>query len=119
MNVCFEPVDAGAVLTALEIVVHSDLFPHAVIELRRKGTAQRIGGEVTEAAVGPVHILQDAFAVGRNLNAEILPVQIIPGFLQLFKRNTSAEESLFELVADQDVDRIGELIGSGADETAL
>lgn len=52
---------------------------HAQQHLRAVGAAKGVGGEIADAAAGPVGILQAALGIIGDVNAQILLVEPVPG----------------------------------------
>ena len=75
-----EPVTQGLKLAAGEGGFEVAEFLCSLIEeLGGEDVAEGIGGEVAEAAEGPVDVLEDAFAVGGGDDAEVLAHFFVPG----------------------------------------
>ena len=92
---------------------------HGVEQLGAVGSAEGVGREVAEVAARPVHVLQAAQRVGGHVEAEVALVALVPQAGDVGRAGLAAHEQLLDLVADDDVERVGELVGLGADEARL
>ena len=92
--------------------------PHGLVELTGNDRSQGVRGKVAEVADGPVNVLQAAFHIIRRTNVQALLKIGIPGFRQVGHGQRAFEHFLFQVVAQHDVHRIGQLIRIHADAAA-
>ena len=111
--------DGGKVAACAHVVEVHSLGDHGRLELGAKGAAQRVGGEVAKVAARPVGVLQRAVGVVGNVQAQVLLVLLGPKPRHVPGRCLAAKEQLLNLVAHQDVQRIGQLVGVAANEAGL
>ena len=96
--------------------VDVQVFLHAVIIHGIVHIPDGIGLEVAEA-VGPVDVLQDAFLVTLRADAEVFLIEAVPLLRQfVINGKPSVHQLLLQLVADDDVEGVGELVGFGPDQ---
>src|SRR5256886_14251619 len=91
----------------------STLFPYTTLF-----RSESVGREVAEGAHGPVDVLQAAFDVVGGANPEALPHAGPPRFRQITHRQFRGEQLLLQLVAQHDVQRVGELVRVDPDQSA-
>ena len=94
--------------------VHGALHP--LQHLGAVSAAQGIGGEISDGPAGPVAVLQDAAPVIRHLQAKVIPHLLPPEGGQLRRVQAILDQKLFQLIAEQDMQAVGELIRLRADE---
>jgi hypothetical protein len=115
-----QPAEQRAEVAAADRLQQArDLGLRRAEQLRRQHGAQRVAREVAEGAAGPVDVLQAAQpVVGRN-DAEEIPHPLVPGARQVAHGEVARDQRAFEAVAQDDVQRVGRLVGLDADEAAL
>ena len=88
--------------------------------LRGVHRAQRIAGKVAEHAVRPVHVLQRAvLVVAARVHAEQLHHLRVPQRRHVLGLDLAFDQRALDLVAQDDVRRVGHLVGIDADEARL
>lgn len=85
-------------------------------ELGGEDGAEGVGGEVADAAAGPVDVLEDAFAIGGGRDGEVFFHAVIPGGGCVVDGEAVFEEFLFHFEAEDDVEIVGNFVGFDADE---
>mmetsp|Transcript_5661 Transcript_5661/g.17164 ORF Transcript_5661/g.17164 Transcript_5661/m.17164 type:complete len:353 (-) Transcript_5661:511-1569(-) len=96
-----------------------DALLRVLEELARVHGAQGVRREVAESQAAPVDVLQDALLVARDVDPEVLLVELPPLVWKVVDGDRPVEEPLLELEPDDDVERIRELIGVHADQALL
>lgn len=91
------------------------VFHRCFEELGGVDVAEGVGGEVAEAAHGPVDVLQAAFGVGFWTEAEELFELVIPGGGDVGDLEFAGEEGAFEFEAEEDVEVVGGFVGLNTD----
>src|SRR6516165_12764871 len=120
MHVSPQPPEKTREFTTCQLLIEpGELRAQALVELSRDDGAERIGGEVAEGADRPVNVLQAALEVIRGANAEALLHAGIPGFPQVAHRELTGKQLFLQLVAQHDVERVGELVRVDPDQPAL
>ena len=113
-----EPVADGQQVALRRQTEHIQLFLHCMQDLRAVSTAERIGREIAVASA-PMHVLKAAAGVVRHVNAEIFLIFRVPERGDLVHGDLAVDERLFQLVADQDVQAVGQLVRVAADKARL
>ena len=98
------------------LLARAELGLHRLPQLRGDQAAERVAGEVAEAAGAPVHVLQAAERVGGNLDAEQAAHPLAPRAGQVGDGELAVDQRELELEAQDDVQRIGERVGGDADQ---
>lgn len=86
------------------------LLLHGVFHLCAVGTAQSIGGEVTNGATGPVAVLQAAPGVIRYFNPQVFPVQPVPCTGYVPDGKGSGNQLLFHFITNHHMEAVAKLI---------
>ena len=63
-----------------------------------------------------MHILKGSFSVGRRAHAQVFLVFPVPERRNIFHRDLAREERFLDLIADDDVECVGELVRLSADQ---
>ena len=108
-------LDRGHFATAQVLLARADLGLHRLPQLGRDQAAERVAGEVAEAARAPVHVLQAAERVGGNLDAEQAAHPLAPRAGQIPDGELARDQRELELEAQDDMQRVGERVGRDAD----
>ena len=87
-----------------------DILFHLLQHLYAVGAAQGIAGEVADAAEGPVAVLQGAALVIRHIHAKHFLIQPVPFARDVRHLQVTGNHSLFQLIADHDMQGIGQFI---------
>ena len=120
MDVLTEPGgDGGDVALGDVIGDGADVGFHHMLHLGTVGAAQGVGGEVADGAAGPVAVLEAALGIVGHIHAQVLLVQPVPLGGHVLDLQGAVHELLLHLIADHDVQGIGQLVGLGADEGGL
>ena len=90
-----------------------------VVELRRHDRAQRIRREVAERAHRPVHVLQHALEIVLRLDPRRCSMLEFQASRRLRTARSPVQQLVFQLVAQLDVQRVGEFVRVDADGSAL
>ena len=85
-------------------------------DLNRDRVPERVGREVAVRGARPVHVLEDAARVVGNLDAEQIEHAGVPRLRQLLQRQRALHQPLLELEAEDDVERVGDLVGLDPDQ---
>ena len=101
----------------LGIEVHR--FAQIIDRLCAVGAAEGIAREITEVAHRPVDVLQAAVGVIGYIHAEVLFVLGVPCSGQVGHGQRALHQRLLQLIADHDVQRVGQLVSLGADQAGL
>ena len=64
----------------------------------------------------PVDVLQDAFLVVRDLEAEVLFVELVPPLREVIAGDCPVEQALLQLEADDDMQGVGEFVRIDPDQ---
>ena len=106
-----------AELAGLELRVEvGQLLLDDAPDLDRERVPERVGREVAVRRARPVHVLEHAARVVGHLDAEELPHPRVPRLRQVGERELAGDELLLELEAEDDVQRVGDLVGVDADQ---
>ena len=97
----------------------AQILLHLPEHLNTVSTAQRIGGEIADHAAGPVGILKAAFLVVGNIHAQIFLVQALPFSRYILHFQGTANQPLFDLITDHNMQTIRQLVSLGADQAGL
>ncbi len=117
VDVGLEPLIEAGEVGVLDVLAESgEVFGGGFEELCGEDVAEGVGGEVTDAAAGPVDVLEDAFAVGGGRDAEGGLHFGVPGGGGVLDGELFFEEGLFHFVAEDDVEVVGDFVGFDADE---
>jgi hypothetical protein len=112
-----QPFAQRAELAAGELLFEvAELCTRAVPDLHRDDVSQLIRREVPEEATGPVHVLEHAVRVVRNIHAQGLFHALIPDLRQVADGDGSSQKLSFELEAQDDVKPVGHLVRVAADQ---
>src|SRR6516162_8327503 len=113
------PADKPAKL-ALRDLSHQvrKIAPRGLEQLSGDQRAERIGREIAPIAVVPVYILQTALAVVVGRNPEHVAHRRSPGGRQLRGVEIAVKHRALETVAQDDMSRVGHLVGIDPDESA-
>ena len=108
MNMLFQPSGNPGQIPLCYIGINiPQLLLHAAEHLSAVGTAQCIGGEISDAAAGPVGVLKTSLPVIGNFHTQVLPVQLVPPIRYIRDSKRSGNELFFNLIADHDMEGIG------------
>jgi hypothetical protein len=88
-------------------------------ELGRREGAERVGGEVAERTLRPVHVLQHAVRVRLGDHAEIRVHRLVPALRQFVDAHRAVDEAALQFEAEHDVQVVGHLVGLHANEGRL
>ena len=119
VDFALEPTEEGGGVCFLEgggdgVVLHG-----GAEELRGVEVAEGVGGEVAEAAHGPVNVLQATFGVAGWGHAEEFFEVGIPSGGDVFHFEVAVDELALEGEAEEDVEVVGGFVGFDADEGIL
>ena len=104
---------AGGDLRIEALAVGAQLLP----QLHRDQRAERVGGEVPELADRPVDVLQATVAVvAARIDAQVLHHLFVPDGRDVLGLDLAIDQSAFDLKAQDDVGRVGQLVRINADE---
>ncbi len=116
MHVVAQPADQAGEAAGRELLVEvGHLGPQRLVELCGDEAAERVRGEVSEAALRPVHVLQAALGVVHRAQTEARLEPLAPRAGQVAHRQRTVEDVLLEVEAQHDVDRVGQFVGIDAD----
>ena len=119
MHVLVQPGEESAELAGSNLFLDlRALRVQRIPELRGNEGAERVGREVSERTYRPVDVLQAPFRVTGWTDPQALFHEIVPGLGDAANGELAAEDALLQVVAQHDVQRIGELIGIHADQAA-
>mmetsp|Transcript_6496 Transcript_6496/g.16828 ORF Transcript_6496/g.16828 Transcript_6496/m.16828 type:complete len:320 (+) Transcript_6496:240-1199(+) len=90
-----------------------------LVDLARSHGAQRVRGKVAEGPSAPVHVLQAALRVRGRSVAQVLLHAGVPRLRHLRHLHAPLNERLLDLVANDDVQRVGHLVALRADVARL
>lgn len=117
MDVFVQPFLQRLEIPLLEFSGESaDLFLCRLKELGGEEVSQRIGGEVAEASVAPMHILQAALGVVGGRYSKVFHHQFVPTAWHIGRLQPSYQKISLDLVAQADMQVVGHLVRFGADK---
>ena len=90
---------------------------HGAVELCGIGGAQGIGGEIADRPLRPVNVLQNALPVVFHAQSQILSVFFVPKDARLACGNSVFDDFPFDFIANENVQRIRQLVCLGADKS--
>lgn len=76
----------------------------------------KVTGEIAHIARSPLDILKDALPVIPGCDSQIIGIFLSPHLWQLRHRQRSADQILLHLIAYEDMENIGQLIGIVPDQ---
>src|SRR5262249_12868556 len=115
-----QPAEQPRELAAGKLLIERrKLSAQALVELGGNDGTEGVGGEVAKGADGPVNVLQAPLEVIRRTDSEPLLHAGVPGLREVPYRELSGEQLLLQLIAQHDVQRIGELVRIDTDQPAL
>ncbi len=112
-----KPVQQGREVAHGEAVLQvGEGFQGGVEKLGGVKGAQGVGGEIAEAAEGPMHILEAAQAVIGHFQTHVLLEDLVPGCGDVAHGQIAADDRLLDLEAQHDVQVVGDLVCFHPDE---
>ena len=120
VDVLSQPLTQRPQLAGGELVLEvADVGVRALPQLPGDEVAQGVGGEVPDQPRRPVHVLQHAVGVIVDGDAEVLLKARVPCLGQVADGERPIDQALLELEAQDDVQRVGGLVGLDADVAGL
>src|SRR2546430_2271494 len=117
VDVLPQPLAERAELAPLELSVQvAELACRPLPKLHGDDVPERVGGEVPEVGVRPVDVLQHALDDVRRLDAQVLAELRGERLRQVGRGHGSREQLPLELEAQDDVERVRDLVGIHADQ---
>ena len=120
VHVLAEPTQQRRELPAPDVLEQGWVGPAGGFkELHGDDIAEGVSREVTDGAAGPVCVLHDTIRVGRRCDTQVRMHPFVPCLGEVLDSQRSFQQLLLKLVAQHDVEVVGDLIGLNADEAGL
>ena len=111
MDVLTEPFPERPELPTLELPIEiGQVFHRSFPELHGDHVPERVGREVAETRVGPMHVLQDSVDDTLRLDSEVFTELRVERLRQVRREDVSREHLPLELEAQNDMERVGHLV---------
>ena len=117
VDVAAEPTEQCAELSALDLLVEvRDVRSDPLHQLRADQVSDCVAGEDAEAHERPVDVLQRAYPIVGDVDAQVGTDARVPGFGQVLHLQLALQHLVLELEAKQHVHVVGDLVGLDADQ---
>ena len=115
VDVFLHPGEEGEKVTFCEGGGDGGVFLGALEELGGVDVSEGVGGEVAEAAHGPVDVLEATFTIVFRREAEEFFELVVPGVGDISDFEFTGEEGSLEFEAEENVEVVGGFISFDAD----